>query len=192
MKKEVTDWEKRGDGKIYKGDLGKHRAEGELKQKGDGFHLLRNPRSGGSLTALPIIETQAGDVSAYIPTNVISITDGQIFLETDSFYPAYVRLSTSGISVSRAGGSANQGDETGRRKAQARTGAIPRDGRLAFAQSRERSRTGRSRVTSMEPRVRACRDPEAGAVMSPLRWRSRSGHHLRWHLRVFLDKLEVS
>src|SRR5438270_9740244 len=47
---------------------------------------MSNDRGGGSLTALPIIETQAGDVSAYIPTNVISITDGQIFLETDLFY----------------------------------------------------------------------------------------------------------
>ena len=51
-------------------------------------------KAGGSLTALPIIETQAGDVSAYIPTNVISITDGQIFLETDLFNQASVRLST--------------------------------------------------------------------------------------------------
>ncbi len=61
---------------------------------------------GGSLTALPIIETQAGDVSAYIPTNVISITDGQIFLETDLFY-ANVRPAVNvGISVSRVGGNA--------------------------------------------------------------------------------------
>jgi F-type H+-transporting ATPase subunit alpha len=61
---------------------------------------------GGSLTALPMIETQAGDVSAYIPTNVISITDGQIFLEADLFY-AGVRPSINvGISVSRVGGSA--------------------------------------------------------------------------------------
>ena len=61
---------------------------------------------GGSLTALPIIETQAGDVSAYIPTNVISITDGQIFLQTDLFY-ANVRPAVDvGISVSRVGGNA--------------------------------------------------------------------------------------
>jgi len=61
---------------------------------------------GGSLTALPIIETQAGDVSAYIPTNVISITDGQIFLETDLFYKGIRPALNIGISVSRVGSSA--------------------------------------------------------------------------------------
>src|SRR5207244_10886428 len=59
-----------------------------------------------SLTALPIIETQAGDVSAYIPTNVISITDGQIFLETDLFNAGQRPASKAGISVSRVGGNA--------------------------------------------------------------------------------------
>ncbi len=63
-------------------------------------------RGGGSLTALPIIETQAGDVSAYIPTNVISITDGQIFLETDLFNQGFRPAINVGISVSRVGGSA--------------------------------------------------------------------------------------
>ena len=63
-------------------------------------------RAGGSLTALPIIETQAGDVSAYIPTNVISITDGQIFLETDLFNQGFRPAINVGISVSRVGGSA--------------------------------------------------------------------------------------
>ena len=61
---------------------------------------------GGSLTALPIIETQAGDVSAYIPTNVISITDGQIFLETELFHSGIRPAINPGISVSRVGGSA--------------------------------------------------------------------------------------
>jgi len=61
---------------------------------------------GGSITALPIIETQAGDVSAYIPTNVISITDGQIFLETDLFHAGIMPAINPGISVSRVGGSA--------------------------------------------------------------------------------------
>jgi len=61
---------------------------------------------GGSLTALPIIETQAGDVSAYIPTNVISITDGQIFLETDLFFQGVRPAMNVGISVSRVGGAA--------------------------------------------------------------------------------------
>src|SRR5918911_1568774 len=63
-------------------------------------------KPGGSLTALPIIETQAGDVSAYIPTNVISITDGQIFLEADLFYSGVRPAINVGISVSRVGGSA--------------------------------------------------------------------------------------
>ena len=56
---------------------------------------LSDKNGGGSLTALPVIETQAGDVSAYIPTNVISITDGQIYLETDLFNPAFVPPLTS-------------------------------------------------------------------------------------------------
>ena len=63
-------------------------------------------RGGGSLTALPIIETQAGDVAAYIPTNVISITDGQIFLESDLFNQGFRPAINVGISVSRVGGSA--------------------------------------------------------------------------------------
>jgi F-type H+-transporting ATPase subunit alpha len=67
---------------------------------------MSDERGGGSLTALPIIETQAGDVSAYIPTNVISITDGQIFLETDLFYSGVRPAVNVGISVSRVGGSA--------------------------------------------------------------------------------------
>jgi F-type H+-transporting ATPase subunit alpha len=66
----------------------------------------RIKQPGGSLTALPIIETQAGDVSAYIPTNVISITDGQIFLTTDLFYSNVRPAVDAGISVSRVGGNA--------------------------------------------------------------------------------------
>jgi len=67
---------------------------------------LNNARGGGSLTALPIIETQAGDLSAYIPTNVISITDGQIFLESDLFNQGVRPAVNVGFSVSRVGGSA--------------------------------------------------------------------------------------
>jgi F-type H+-transporting ATPase subunit alpha len=67
---------------------------------------LSDALGGGSLTALPIIETQAGDVSAYIPTNVISITDGQIFLETDLFFSNVRPAINAGISVSRVGGNA--------------------------------------------------------------------------------------
>ena len=67
---------------------------------------LSDANGGGSLTALPIIETQAGDVSAYIPTNVISITDGQIFLETELFHSGIMPAINPGISVSRVGGNA--------------------------------------------------------------------------------------
>jgi F-type H+-transporting ATPase subunit alpha len=69
---------------------------------------LNDELGGGSLTALPIIETQAGDVSAYIPTNVISITDGQIFLETDLFNSGIRPAINVGLSVSRVGGSAQE------------------------------------------------------------------------------------
>ncbi|HPQ80327.1 MAG TPA: F0F1 ATP synthase subunit alpha, partial [bacterium] len=69
---------------------------------------LSGGNGGGSLTALPIIETQAGDISAYIPTNVISITDGQIYLETDLFYAGVRPAMNVGLSVSRVGGSAQK------------------------------------------------------------------------------------
>lgn len=77
-----------------------------LAKAGNQFEMRRIPESGGSLTALPIIETQAGDVSAYIPTNVISITDGQIYLESDLFYSGVKPAINPGISVSRVGGAA--------------------------------------------------------------------------------------
>jgi F-type H+-transporting ATPase subunit alpha len=67
---------------------------------------MNDDNGGGSLTALPIIETQAGDVSAYIPTNVISITDGQIFLETELFYQGVRPAINVGLSVSRVGSAA--------------------------------------------------------------------------------------
>jgi F-type H+-transporting ATPase subunit alpha len=101
-----TTYEGRGNAKIHAGENGKHEAEAELKSKGDGYEIVRDKTSGGSLTALPIIETQAGDVSAYIPTNVISITDGQIFLETDLFNSGVRPAINVGLSVSRVGGSA--------------------------------------------------------------------------------------
>src|SRR5690606_31958058 len=92
------------------------RPPGREAYPGDVFYLhsrlleraakLSDDNGGGSLTALPIIETQAGDVSAYIPTNVISITDGQIFLESDLFYAGVRPAVNVGISVSRVGGSA--------------------------------------------------------------------------------------
>ncbi|HBO83471.1 MAG TPA: F0F1 ATP synthase subunit alpha [Deltaproteobacteria bacterium] len=92
------------------------RPPGREAYPGDVFYLhsrlleraakLKDEIGGGSLTALPIIETQAGDVSAYIPTNVISITDGQIYLETDLFYSGVRPAINVGLSVSRVGGSA--------------------------------------------------------------------------------------
>ena len=68
--------------------------------------MLSDAKGGGSLTALPVIETQAGDISTYIPTNVVSITDGQIFLETDLFHAGVKPAVNAGLSVSRVGGNA--------------------------------------------------------------------------------------
>jgi F-type H+-transporting ATPase subunit alpha len=100
-----TKWEGKGSAHVHRGEDAKKEAEKEAKAK-DGLEAVKNPNSGGSLTALPIIETQGGDVSAYIPTNVISITDGQIFLETDLFYSGVRPAINVGISVSRVGGNA--------------------------------------------------------------------------------------
>ncbi len=96
------------DGKVYVGVLGRSHAKEALAKMSDkDTHAVKSvPGHGGSLTALPIIETQAGDVSAYIPTNVISITDGQIFLESDLFYAGVRPAINVGISVSRVGGNA--------------------------------------------------------------------------------------
>jgi len=92
------------------------RPPGREAYPGDVFYLhsclleraakMSDANGGGSLTALPIIETQAGDVSAYIPTNVISITDGQIYLESDLFYSGVRPAINVGLSVSRVGGAA--------------------------------------------------------------------------------------
>ncbi len=94
------------DGKIYSGPLSKHLADEALKEKGDQYKVVPVKGTGGSLTALPIIETLLGDVSAYIPTNVISITDGQIYLENNLFNAGIRPAINVGISVSRVGGSA--------------------------------------------------------------------------------------
>jgi F-type H+-transporting ATPase subunit alpha len=100
-----TKWEGKGSAHVHRGEDAKKEAEKEAKAK-EGLEAVKNPNSGGSLTALPIIETQGGDVSAYIPTNVISITDGQIFLETDLFYSGVRPAINVGVSVSRVGGNA--------------------------------------------------------------------------------------
>ncbi len=94
------------DGQVYIGPLGRERAEERLKELGDGYEIRKVPGTGGSLTALPIVETLLGDVTAYIPTNVISITDGQIYLETDLFNAGIRPAINVGISVSRVGGDA--------------------------------------------------------------------------------------
>jgi F-type H+-transporting ATPase subunit alpha len=117
-----------GDALIVYDDLSKHawayrqvsllirRPPGREAYPGDVFYLhsrlleraarMHDSLGGGSLTALPIIETQQGDVSAYIPTNVISITDGQIYLETELFYSGVRPAVNAGLSVSRVGGAA--------------------------------------------------------------------------------------
>ena len=96
------------DGREYAGPRALHEAKGALAARSDkdGLKIVRLKKSGGSLTALPIIETLLGDISAYIPTNVISITDGQIFLEGDLFNAGIRPAINVGISVSRVGGAA--------------------------------------------------------------------------------------
>ena len=94
-------------GKTYIGVPGRWEAKKDHQQLGEADHEIRvDPTSGGSLTALPIIETLEGEVSAYIPTNVISITDGQIYLEPDLFFAGVRPAVNVGISVSRVGGNA--------------------------------------------------------------------------------------
>lgn len=104
------------------------RSPGREAYPGDVFYLhsrlleracrLTKKYGGGSMTALPIIETQAGDVSAYIPTNVISITDGQIYLEPNLFFSGQRPAVNVGLSVSRVGGlGPDQGHQKGRRHA---------------------------------------------------------------------------
>jgi F-type H+-transporting ATPase subunit alpha len=96
------------DEEVYGGPLALHSAEEALKGKDnpEDYKAVQVSGSGGSLTALPIIETLLGDVSAYIPTNVISITDGQIYLESNLFYAGIRPAINVGISVSRVGGDA--------------------------------------------------------------------------------------
>ena len=127
------------------------RPPGREAYPGDVFYLhsrlleravkLNDDLGGGSLTALPIIETQAGDVSAYIPTNVISITDGQIFLEPKLFYSGVRPAINVGISVSRVGGNAQiSADEEGRRPPEARAVAVPRPRGVRAVRLRPRRR----------------------------------------------------
>jgi F-type H+/Na+-transporting ATPase subunit alpha len=96
------------DGKVYGGPVAIHSAEEAIKvmDNPEGHKAVKVAGTGGSLTALPIIETLLGDVSAYIPTNVISITDGQIYLESSLFYAGIRPAINVGLSVSRVGGDA--------------------------------------------------------------------------------------
>lgn len=96
------------DGVVYGGPMAKKDAEAALalREDKDDLHIVPVARTGGSSTAFPIIETQLGDVSAYVPTNVISITDGQIYLESGLFNAGVRPAINVGISVSRVGGSA--------------------------------------------------------------------------------------
>src|SRR3954452_12609606 len=96
-------------GKVYYGPMDREIAEKHDHPKFPGTKVVKVPNSGGSLTALPIIETQEGEVSAYIPTNVISITDGQIYLQPDLFFAGVRPAIDVGISVSRVGGNAQIG-----------------------------------------------------------------------------------
>ncbi len=100
--------EEAADGQAYGGPLAHHNAEEAIKamENSDDHKVVKLAGSGGSLTALPIIETLLGDVSAYIPTNVISITDGQIYLEGNLFYAGIRPAVNVGLSVSRVGGDA--------------------------------------------------------------------------------------
>ena len=150
------------------------RPPGREAYPGDVFYLhsrlleraakMNDENGGGSLTALPIIETQAGDVSAYIPTNVISITDGQIFLETDLFYQGIRPAINVGLSVSRVGGAA----QTKAMKKvvgldQARAGAVPRNGGLRAV------RLGPRRLDAEAAQPRCAPDRAAQAARSSRR-----------------------
>ena len=155
------------------------RPPGREAYPGDVFYLhsrlleraakMSDARGGGSLTSLPIIETQAGDISAYIPTNVISITDGQIFLESDLFNSGVRPAINVGNSVSRVGGSAQI-------KAMKQVAGTLR---IDLAQFRELaafaqfgSDLDKSTQAQLERGKPSDRDPEAAAISS--RWRSRN------------------
>ena len=166
------------------------RPPGREAYPGDVFYLhsrlleraakMNDENGAGSLTALPVIETQANDVSAYIPTNVISITDGQIFLETDLFYQGIRPAVNVGLSVSRVGSAAQikaMKQVAGRIKgelAQYREMA-------AFAQFGSDLDAGDAAAS--EPRRAADGAPEAAAVLAA-EGRGAGGGDLRRHVRL--------
>ena len=161
------------------------RPPGREAYPGDVFYLhsrlleraakLRNELGGGSLTALPIIETQAGDLSAYIPTNVISITDGQMFLETDLFNQGVRPAINVGNSVSRVGGSA-QIKAMRQVAGTLRLDLAQYRELAAFAQFGSRPRQGDAAAARARPAPR--RDPEAAAVRAAA-GREAGADHLR-------------
>ena len=144
------------------------RPPGREAYPGDVFYLhsrlleraakLSDELGGGSLTALPIIETKAGDISAYIPTNVISITDGQVFLESDLFYAGVRPAINVGNSVSRVGGAAQmKAMKIGLGHAQAGPGPVPRAGGVRHL----RVRAGQGLPGPARPRLPPDRAAEA-------------------------------
>ena len=106
--REVATPDEAVNGEVYKGPVALHNAEQAMEEMENSseYKVIKVEETGGSLTALPIIETLLGDVSAYIPTNVISITDGQIYLEANLFYAGIRPAINVGLSVSRVGGDA--------------------------------------------------------------------------------------
>ena len=173
------------------------RPPGREAYPGDVFYLhsrlleraakLSDKKGGGSLTALPIIETQAGDVSAYIPTNVISITDGQIFLETDLFNSgAAAGGQRRPVGFARGILRGDQGHQAGGLDAEARPGAVPRAGRLLPV----RQRSGQDHAEPAQPRQASERAAQAAAVPSADRRRSRSSSSSAG-TQGYLDDLKV-
>src|SRR6185503_11471548 len=150
------------------------RPPGREAYPGDVFYLhsrlleraarLSDELGGGSLTALPLIETQANDVSAYIPTNVISITDGQIYLETDLFNQGIRPAMNSGLSVSRVGGDAQTKAMKAVEEPQVGPCAVPR----ARGVRAVRLRPGQGDAAAAPPRRARRRSDEAAAVPAAL------------------------
>ena len=147
------------------------RPPGREAYPGDVFYLhsrllercakLSDELGGGSMTGLPIIETKANDISAFIPTNVISITDGQIFLEADLFNQGVRPAINVGTSVSRVGGAAQvQADAEGRRLAAAGPGAVPRAGGVRRVRLRPGPRVARPQLDRGARLVELLKQPQ--------------------------------
>jgi F-type H+/Na+-transporting ATPase subunit alpha len=159
----VTGETEGADGKVYFGNFDREHAQRALEamDEAEKFEVVKRPGTGGSLTALPIIETLLGDVSAYIPTNVISITDGQIYLESDLFNAGQRPAINTGLSVSRVGSDAQrQGHEARRRRLEDRSGPVPGIGRFRPV----RLRPGPGHAAAARPG----RPPDGAAKAAPI------------------------